>query len=77
MKKLLSKKGIFEIKLMNRIKSILTNERGSGGVIEVIIFAAIIILAIIAIRPEIVGVFTDSAASFRTWIASKLTQLFS
>lgn len=70
------KNELIDSRLMKRIKSILNNERGSGGVIEIIIFAAIIILAIIAIRPEIAGVFTDSATAFRTWIATKLTQLF-
>jgi|GEM_PF-5057773 len=78
MKKLQAKRINLEIRLANsirRVKDALNIKRGSG-VLEVVLFSAIIILAIIAIRPEIVSVFTDTATSFRTWVASKLTQLF-
>ncbi|KAB3535634.1 hypothetical protein F8154_05750 [Alkaliphilus pronyensis] len=62
---------------IKRINKALKNEKGAGGVIEVIIFACLVILAIIAIRPEILGVFSDVVTSFRTWINDQLTNIFS
>lgn len=58
-----------------KVKEVLRNKDGFG-VIEIIIFACIVILAILAIRPLIVGAFSDTATSWRTWIAERLQEVF-
>ncbi len=78
MKKLQTKRIDLEAKIangVNRVKEILNNEEGFG-VLEVILFSAIVILGILAVRSDVVSVFTETAASWKTWVASKLTQLF-
>lgn len=62
--------------LLSRTKQALNSE-GGFGVIEVIIFACIVILAIISIRPQIFGAFGDTATSWRTWLAQRLLDVFS
>lgn len=49
------------------------NIKGEGGIIPLIIFSAIIIVAVVASSPTIQGVFSSMASDFATWVDGKLT----
>ncbi len=79
MKNYLLKTGVklnnMKVYLLEKTRKHLNNDRGNG-VIEGLIFTCFVILAIIAIRPQIFGVFSDIAISFRAWISQKTTEIF-
>lgn len=62
------------VKMRKELKR-LGGNRGES-IIPGIIFAAILILAVIAIDPAIRGVFTNLAADFGVWVDEKITALF-
>lgn len=57
-------------------KKLAQNCRGGVDPIVTIIFAAIVILAIVAISPTIQELFSDMADKFSVWLNAKLDALF-
>lgn len=62
--------------MIKRSRKVLEDQRGSGA-LEAIVFTCLILLGILAIRPAVISIFTDSTTSFGNWIARSLTELFS
>jgi hypothetical protein len=65
--------------MFNRIKKrfaqVAMNEKGEG-ILPLIIFVAIVILAVLATQPTVRDAFNDAVTKFRTWLNSKLDTLF-
>lgn len=57
--------------IKTRTVNALKNEKGST-VIGALIFAAIMILAIVATKVGIVGGFQDASTKFRTWFGDRI-----
>lgn len=57
-------------------KKLVQNCKGGVDPIVTIIFAAIVILAIVAISPTIQDLFADMADKFSVWLNAKLDALF-
>ena len=67
----------FSFGLKERVRTALKNERGDGGIIVTIIFAALIILAALATDPLIRDLFTGVITRFSTWLNTRMDTLFS
>ncbi len=67
----------FDFGLKERVRKALKNEKGEGGIIVTIIFAALIILAALATDPLIRDLFTGVVTRFSTWLNTRLDTLFS
>lgn len=79
MKKLLKariKMDCLKMKVQERVKKSLSNEKG-GYVLEGIVFMAIILLGLLAASDTMQDYFTNSISKFTNWSDGKLTKLFS
>ncbi|MCT4584063.1 MAG: hypothetical protein N4A54_03975 [Peptostreptococcaceae bacterium] len=63
-------------KFIKKAKNAVDNDRG-GNLIAGLIFAAIIILGVIAMKTDIMSVFTETASTFKAWIKTKTTEIMS
>jgi len=71
-------KGIFlKNRTVQKIKEILKSEKGSFDPVIAVIFAAILILAVLASQGTVNTIFTDFVNDFQTWFDTKKTSLFS
>jgi hypothetical protein len=78
MKKLLKariKMDCLKMKVQERVKKSLSNEKG-GYVLEGIVFMAIILLGLLAASDTMQDYFTNSISKFTNWSDGKLTTLF-
>lgn len=63
-------------KIKDGLIRFLKDEKGDGNPLSGLLWAAIIILAIIALKPLMDGAFTTFGTSFQTWLGNKAIQIF-
>lgn len=61
-------------KIINRVKNTMNNDRG-GEILAGIVFAAIIIIGVVAMKTDTVDGFKGVAGKFKTWIVSRVTTI--
>lgn len=68
--------GKLKKKSKDKLKCFMADERGGADPVIVLLFAAIVILAVLALKPTIDAALASFGTSFSTWLGNKATSTF-